>query len=141
MPKFVILDADVEINDVNLSNRVAQVEVQMNADDVDVSTMGTGVHQHLAGLRADAFIVTFLSDFDAAMVDATLSPLQSSADATPEFPIKVRHKSSAKSSTNPSFETDAAILLTYSPIAGAIGSRSETQVTFPSNSLITRSIS
>jgi len=138
MPKFVILDASVLINGVDLSARVAQVEVQMNSDDVDVSTMGAGVHQHLAGLRADAYIVTFLSDFDAAMVDATLAPLQASASSTPEFPIKVRAHQTAVSSINPSFECLKAILLTYSPIAGAIGARSETQVTFPSNDMITR---
>lgn len=137
----MILDASVEINSVDLSNRVTHVEVQQNADDVDVSTMGASVHQHLGGLRADAFIITFLSDFDAAEVDATLSPLVTTAAVTTEFPVKVRHKSAAISSTNPSFESTAAILLNYSPIAGDIGSRSETQVTFPSNVAIVRHVS
>jgi hypothetical protein len=138
MPKFVILDSTVTINGVDLTDRVAQVEVQMNADDVDVSTMGAGVHQHLAGLRSDQFIVTFLSDFDAAKVDATLAPLQSTASATPEFPVKIRPRAIAVSTINPSFESTKCILLTYSPLAGAIGARSETQVTFASNALITR---
>lgn len=141
MSKFIIKDCVITINSVDLSDRVAQVEVTQNADDVDVSTMGTGVHEHLGGLRNDSFVVTFLSDFDAAMVDATLAPLQATATSQPEFPIKVRPTSSAVSATNPSFETTKAILLNYSPINGAIGARSETQVTFPSNELIVRHVS
>jgi len=138
MPKFVILDPQVTINGVDLTSRVAHVEVQMNSDDVDVSTSGPGVHQHLGGLRNDAFIFTFLSDFDAAMVDATLQPLVASPTGTTEFPIKVRHQSGTVSSTRPSYETTKGILLNYSPIAGDVGARSETQVTMPSNEQILR---
>lgn len=139
--KFVIKDAVVMVNSVDLSARVAHVEVIMASDDVDVSTMGTGVHEHLAGLRADSFVVTFLSDFGAAMVDATLSPLQATADTTPEFPVTVKAFSTAVATTNPLYASTACILLNYSPISGDIGARSETAVTFPSNAAITRAVS
>lgn len=138
MSKFIIKDAVVTINSVDLSNRVAQVEVTMAADDVDVSTMGTGVHQHLAGLRNDQFVLTFLSDFDAAEVDATLFPLLATATSQPTFAVKVRPQSGSASTTNPSYESTTAILLNYSPISGAVGARAETQVTIPSNVAITR---
>lgn len=141
MSKFIVKDAVVLINSVDLSARVAHVEVQMAADDVDVSTMGTGVHEHLGGLRNDQFIVTFLSDFDASMVDATLFPLLATATTQPEFPISVKPFNLAVSGTNPLFATTAAILLNYSPIAGDVGARSETAVTFPSNAAITRAVS
>lgn len=138
MGKFVVKDAVVSIGGVTLSDRVAQVEVQMNADDVDVSTMGTGVHEHLAGLRNDQFILTFLSDFDANEVDATLFPLLADADSTPEFAVYVQPFSGSPSATNPKYSSTACILLNYSPISGAVGARSETQVTIPSNELIQR---
>lgn len=141
MPKFVILDPQVEIDDVDLTGRVAHVEVNMVSDDVDVSTSGPGVHEHLGGLRADGFVFTFLSDFDAAMVDATLTLLQATPTSTPEFNIKVRHRSAAVSTTTPSYETTKGILLNYSPIAGDIGARSETQVMMPSNEMITKRVS
>jgi hypothetical protein len=138
MPKFIVKDAVVSINNVTLSNRVAQVAVEMNADDVDVSTMGTGVHQHLAGLRNDQFTMTFLSDFDAAQVDATLFPLLATATTQTEFTVSVTPNSLAVSSTNPKYVSDNCILLTYQPISGAVGARSETAVTFPSNAAIRR---
>lgn len=138
MAKYIIKDADVSINGVDLSERVASVTVVMDADDVDVSTMGTGVHQHLGGLRNDRFEITFLQDFAASMVDATLSPLLTTATTQTEFTIIVKPTSSAVSSTNPSFTSTKSILLTYQPIAGNVGDRSEATVTFPSNEIIAR---
>lgn len=141
MGKFVIKDAVVTIATVALSDRVAQVEVQMNADDVDVSTMGTGVHEHLAGLRNDQFVLTFLSDFDADEVDDTLFPLLADASSTPEFAVSVKPFSTSTSATNPLYSSAACILLNYSPISGAVGARSESQITIPSNEAITRHVS
>lgn len=138
MSKFIVKDCVVTIAGTTLSDRVAQVAVEMNADDVDVSTMGTGVHEHLAGLRNDQFTMTFLSDFDAGEVDATLFPLLATATSQPEFAVSVKPQSGAASTTNPQFIGDTCILLTYQPVSGAVGARSETAVTFPCNSAIRR---
>lgn len=138
MSKFVVKNAVVTVNGVTLSDRVAQVAVEMNADDVDVSTMGTGVHEHLAGLRNDQFTMTFLSDFDASEVDATLFPLVATATSQPEFTVSVTPQTGGASATNPNFSSARCILLTYQPISGTVGARSETQVTFPSNEAISR---
>jgi hypothetical protein len=100
--------------------------------------MGTGVHEHLAGLRNDQFTMTFLSDFDTSEVDATLFPLLATATTQPEFTVSVKPQSGSTSATNPSFTSTKCILLTYQPISGAVGARSETQVTFPSNEAIAR---
>ncbi len=138
MPKYIVKDASVTLNSVNLSTRVAQVAIIMEADDVDVSTMGTGVHEHLAGLRSDRFEITFVSDFDVAMVDATLAPLLATATTQPTFPVVVKPTSAAVSATNPSYTSSTCILLNYSPLAGEVGSRSETAVVIVSNVLIVR---
>lgn len=128
----------VTVNGITLSDHAAQVAVEMNADDVDVSTMGTGVHQHLAGLRNDQFTVTFLSDFDAGEIDATLFPLLATATTQPTFSVSVKPTSAVSSTTNPTYIGDSCILLTYQPVSGAVGARSETAVTFPCNSAIRR---
>lgn len=141
MPKYIIKDAVLVVNSVDLSSRVASVSVIMEGDDVDVSTMGTGVHEHLTGLRNDRFEVTFLSDFDADMVDDTLFPLLADADSQPEFAVYAQPFSGAISTTNPRYSTDRAILNTYQPIAGAVGARSEVTVTFFSNEAIDRALS
>lgn len=138
MGKFVVKDAVVKINNVDLSDRVASVTVMMEGDDVDVSTMGTGVHQHLIGLRNDRFEITFLSDFAASSVDATLFPLLSTASVTTEFPVEVSAFTGTTTTTNPKYSSQKCILNQYSPIAGTIGARSETAVTFLSNEAIAR---
>lgn len=138
MARFVIKDAKVLINGVDLSRRVAEVVVNTDVDDVDISTMGTGVHEHLGGLGNDNFVIKFLQDFASAMVDQTLWPLKSTSTSTIEFTVQVSSTSSALSSSNPGFKSTRCILLTYQPIQGAVGSRSEVDVTFPSNEAITR---
>lgn len=138
MGKYVLKDAWFEVDGNDLSSRVRQIEVTMNADDIDSSTMGEGVHQHLAGLRSDNYVVTFASDFDAGMVDDVLYPLLATADSQPEFTAAASAFGPVASVTNPHYTTGAAILLNYSPIAGEIGALSEVQVTIPSNEAIIR---
>jgi len=138
MGKYVLKDAFLEIDGHDLSTRVRQVEVTMTADDIDSSTMGEGVHQHLAGLRSDNYVATFASDFDAGMIDEVLFPLLATADVQPEFTVRASAFGSTFSATNPGFTTGAAILLNYSPISGEIGALSEVQVTIPSNEQIVR---
>lgn len=140
MAKYIIKDAVVEVNSVDLSDRVAEVTVNMNADDVDVSTMGTGVHQHLGGLRNDSFVVKFLQDFKVAdtPVDATLYPLLATADDQPEFPVEVSPFAGSATVNNPHYSCEQGVLLDYQPIQGAIGARSEVDVTFFANDSIVR---
>lgn len=140
MPKHIIKDAYVSVNSHDLSRRVASVAVIQDADDVDVSTMGTGVHEHLAGLRNDRFEVTFIQDFDGSVDDA-LSALVADADTQPSFTMIVKAFNATVTTTNPSWTSTDTILLNYQPLSGNVGDRSEAQVTFPSNSGIVRATS
>ena len=137
---FVLKDCFVEIDGKELTTDGAAVEVSMAADDVEVSTFGAGVHQHLGGLRADQFQITFLSNFDPDRVDDVLFPLLADADSTPEFTVKIAAFGGTPSESNPVYTSSRCILLNYSPIAGDIGARSETQVTIPSNEQIVRDV-
>lgn len=136
MAKYVLKDASLEIDGDDVSNRVRGLSVTMTADDVDSSTMGDGVHQHIGGLRSDNYEVTFANDPD--VLDPVLFPLLASADATPEFTVDAAAFSTGASASNPHYTTGAAILLAYNPISGEIGALSEFQVTIPSNEAIVR---
>lgn len=126
MAPIILTDAYVSINGVVLSGRVVSVELSQEAEDVDTTTMGATARQHAVGLRNDTFTVTFLQDYAAGSVDATLSPLVGSN--TP-FPFELRPTSGAVSTTNPKW-TGTALLLTYTPLGGDIGDRSENEVEF-----------
>ena len=138
MAKYIIKDAVLKVGITDLSERVAEITVNMNADDVDVSTMGTGVHQHLGGLRNDSYVVKFLQDFATSMVDQTLAPLVATADNQPTFAVEASPFSGAAAADNPHYKCSEAILLDYQPLAGAVGARSEVDVTFFANDSIVR---
>jgi hypothetical protein len=131
------VDAYVSINGTVLSTNVVSVEINQEADDVDVTTMGATARQHLAGLRSDGFTVTFLQDYAAGRVDQTLSPLVGSNTA---FPFEIRPTSAAVSTTNPKW-TGTALLLTYSPFSADVGDRVENEVEFVAQGAIVRGTS
>lgn len=136
MAKFVLKDASVVVNGVDLSNRVAEVEVNINADEVETTAMGATGKARLAGLRDDSFTLKFRQDFAAANVDATMFPLVGAAP----FTVVVKPTSAAVSATNPSY-TGSCILTEYQPIAGEVGSVADASVTLPVDGAITRATS
>lgn len=136
MAKYVLKDADVVINGVNLSNRVSEVTVNMSREDVETTAMGANGKQRLAGLGDDSFEVAFLQDHAAGTVDATLFPLLGAAP----FTIVVKPTAAAVGATNPSF-TGSCILTEYTALQGAVGSRSEASVSFPVDGVIARATS
>lgn len=126
MAKYVILDASVTYNSVDLSDHVESVEITMDSEDVDLTSMGDTSRTHAPGLRDDTVTVTYFQDFATGKVDATHAPLLGvAAGAT----LVVKPTSAAVSSTNPSY-TMMAILLSYQPMAGTVGDSSMTTVEY-----------
>ena len=118
-------DVSLVVNAVNLSDHVREIKVDMSAEDLDATAMGATSRTHARGLRDDRAEVTFLQDFAAASVDATLSPLFTSTG----FSVVIKPTSASVGSTNPSY-TFTAILLDYSPINATVGEISENEVVF-----------
>jgi hypothetical protein len=114
------------VNAVDLSDHVREIKIDMSAEDLDATAMGAVSKAHAVGLRDDRGEVTFLQDYAASKVDATLSPLVS---ATTGFVIVVKPTTAAVSATNPSY-TMTALLFDYSPIDAAVGEISMPEVTF-----------
>lgn len=126
MAKFVLKDAMVVINAVDLSDHVSSVTIESTRPEVPVTSMGDDFAVFIAGIGDASVTVAFFQDFAAAEVDATLWPL--STTDTP-FTVAVRPTSGAISTTNPEFQM-TALMFGYSPIAGDVGSASTTEVTF-----------
>jgi hypothetical protein len=126
MAKFVIKDPVVTIGGVDLSDHISSCTIETTRDEVDVTSFGAVNKEMLAGLGDATMTFTVFQDFAAGEVDATLWPLSTSN--TPSV-ITVKHTNAATSATNPLFSM-SGLLMTYSPIAGAIGEASSTDVTF-----------
>lgn len=118
--------ATLTVNGVDLSDHVREIEINMSAEDLDATAMGAVSKAHAVGLRDDRVEVTFLQDYAAAKVDATLAPLVGSS--TP-FTIAAKPSSAATSSSNPSY-TLSALLFEYTPIAAEVGQISLPKVGF-----------
>jgi hypothetical protein len=127
MAKLVLRDCYIEVDGVDFSDHVSSVEVTLSKDEIDTTNFGGSGRERAHGLKDDSFVLNFQQDFAASSVDATLFPLY---DDETEFDVVVRATADAQGADNPTY-TGTCILLEYQPLAGDVGSLSETSVTFP----------
>jgi hypothetical protein len=131
--KFVAKDVKVLINNINLSDHIAQVSLEQTSDEIETTAFGTEWRQRIGGGLKDASIsIDFHQDFGAASVDATLSPLFGSI-AT----VVVTPTSGSVSATNPSF-TGTFSVVQYSPVASSVGDLATLSVSWPSSGTVVR---
>jgi hypothetical protein len=131
--KYVATDVKVLINNVNLSDHIAQVSLEQTSDEIETTAFGTEWRQRVGGGLKDASIsIDFHQDFGASSVDATLSPLFGSI-AT----VVVTPTSGSVSATNPSF-TGTFSVVQYSPVASSVGDLATLSVSWPSAGTVVR---
>lgn len=120
MASFVLKNAYALINSVDLSDHVDSITVNYSAELQDASAMGMASRAKKAGLKDWSLDITWLQDYAASKVDATLFPLVGT-----QFAIEVRGDAGSVSATNPKF-TGNGMLESYQPIAGAVGAMAKT---------------
>ncbi len=126
MAHFVLKDAKVTVDGVDLSDHVSEVSIESERDEVDVTAMGATNKVMVAGLGDATITMTMFQDFAASEVDATLWPLSTTNTA---FIVTVKATTAATSTTNPLFSM-TALMYDYSPLSGGIGDASSTELTF-----------
>lgn len=128
MATLVYTDAYLNVNSVNLSSWCRSLTINYEAEMLDDTAMGTsGTRSNRPGLKNWSMDVSFLQDYAAGAVDATLFPL---VGADP-FPIVARPTSAVVGATNPEY-TGNAVLETYPPLTGEVGALGTADVTFRS---------
>ena len=132
MAVFVLTDAAVTINAVNLSGLVRKATIKTMVDEKDSTAMGATYHARLGGLKDWSLDVEFNQDFAAAQADATLFPLLGVAST-----CTAKSTSAANSATNPQY-SGSAILNDYAPIDGAVGDLATTKASFVGAGPLTR---
>lgn len=135
MADFVLKDAVITINAVNLSAWCRSATINLKADEKEDTNMGDSTHIRIAGLKDWSLSATFSQDFASGGPDATLAPLIGAA----AFAVKLRPTSSAVSATNPEYQGNA-ILTSYSPIDGGVGDEATCTVDFAAASDLTRAV-
>lgn len=136
MAVFVLTNALVTVNAVDLSDHVTSVTLDTGADDIDTTAMGsTGYKSRTGGLKEWSVQITFQQDFAAAKVDATIFPLLGSTTA-----ITVKANNAATSATNPVY-SGSVLVTEYQPVANGVGELAATSVTWPGTGALTRATS
>ena len=115
MAAFVITNAYVMINSVNLSDHVRSVTIDYSAETPETTAMGSTTKTRLGGLLDWKLDVEFNQDYAAASVHITLFTLVGVPTA-----IIVQGVSGTEGVTNPKF-TGTAILSKYVPVGGKVG--------------------
>lgn len=130
MAVFVLTDASVTVNSVDLSAYVTSVTLNYEKDSVEVTAMGNSGHLYTGGLQNNSLDVTFNQDFAATKVAATLDALIGSTTT-----VVVKPTSAAVSATNPSYTIASAFLNATQPVNGSVGDLASMSVSFTGGTL------
>lgn len=132
MAKFAATDYKVTVNGSNLSQNLNSVELSIESDDLETTAFGGEWRTRVGGLKSGSLTLSFLQDFGASSVDATLYPLFNTL-AT----VVITPTSGSVTSTNPSY-TAVALVNQYMPFASSVGDIATLSVTWPTSGTITR---
>lgn len=135
MAKFVLNDASVTINSVDLSDHISSVTLEISADEIMTTSMGSTFNERVGGLKDGSLSIEFQSDFAASEVDATLWPLFGTVTS-----FVVKPTSDAVSATNPSYSGNI-LINQHIPVGNAVGELATMSVAYPTSGTITRATS
>lgn len=128
MAKFVLRNAFIQVNGVNLSDHCSAVTVESTAEEIDMTAFtAAGYREFAQGFKDANLTATFYQDYAASNVHATLQPL---FDSGGTFAVYVKADTATTSATNPRIELFTAKLFGYTPITGGVGEASTMDVTF-----------
>jgi hypothetical protein len=135
MSKFSATDYKITINGTNFSTNLNSVELSLESDSLETTAFGSEWRSQIGGLKSGSLTLSFMQDFGASSVDATLFPLFNTI-AT----VVITPTSSTVSSTNPSY-TATCLVNSYSPFASSVGDIATLSVTWPTSGTVTRATS
>lgn len=130
MAKIVLTNASITINSVDLSDHANSVTINYEIDSVESTTFGSTGHTFVGGLQNITVDVSFMQDFAASEVEATIFPLVGTSTT-----IVIKPTSSAVSATNPSYTVTDTYLAAHTPLNATVGEMSMTELSFTGGSL------
>jgi len=135
MAKFAATDYKVTVNGTNFSTNLNSVELAIESDDLETTAFGGEFRTRVGGLKTGSITLSFMQDFGATSVDATLFPLLNTLATVVVVPT-----SGSVNSTNPSY-TATCLVNQYSPFNSSVGDIATLSVTWPTSGTILRGTS
>jgi hypothetical protein len=134
MARDVLTDVSVIINNVDLSDHIASVELSQNIDEVETTAFGDGGRTRVGGLEDSSVTLSFHQDYAALSVDATIGPL---VGGTAALKLVPKGTAGTVSATNPIY-TFNCLITEWQPMSGAVGDLNTADITWPVSGRITR---
>lgn len=125
MSTLAFIDARVEVNSVDLSDWVTQVQLPIEYEALEDTAMGDTGRSRIAGLQDSTIQIGFNQDFAAGGPDATIAAAQGTV-----VTIKVRPTSSSIGATNPEY-VGTYLINQNNPFGNGVGELGTTQVSWP----------
>lgn len=138
MAKFILNDAFITVNAVDLSARVQSITINYSAEILDATCMSDTSRDKVVGYKDWSVDLTFAQDYIAPAsnaVDSTLFALVGAAATA----IVIRPDSAAKGATNPEF-TGNAYVENYQPVHGDAGAIATAPVTLQGSGALGRAV-
>jgi len=132
MAKFAATDYKITVNGANFSTNLNSAELSIESDDLETTAFGGEWRSRIGGLKSGSVTLSFMQDFGAASVDATLYPLLNTLATVVIVPT-----SGTVSATNPSY-TATALVNQYSPFNSSVGDIATLSVSWPVSGTVVR---
>ena len=131
MAKVILTDADITVNSVSVSTLSNSITLTYEKDSVEVTAFGDTGHKFTGGLQNNAVEMQLFQDFAASQTEATIFPLV----GTPTT-LVIKPTSGATGAENPEYTITDAMLVSHTPVAGAVGEIAMTTLSFTGGTLV-----
>lgn len=136
MAHFVLTDASVVLNAVDLSDHIKTVTLDYSADEADDNAMGDTFNNRIPGLKDWSVSLEAHDDYAAGEVDATLWTIFSGGAAVT---ITIKPTSAAVGATNPSYS--GPVMLSSQSALGSHGDKAMRSVSLTGAGTLARATS
>ena len=130
MAKVILTDADITVNSVSVSTLSNSITLTYEKDSVEVTAFGDAGHKFTGGLQNNSCEMQLFQDFAVSQTEATIFPLV----GTPTT-LVIKPTSGATGAENPEYTITDAMLVSHTPVAGAVGEIAMTTLSFTGGSL------
>jgi hypothetical protein len=131
MAKIILTDASITVNSVAVSSLSNSITLTYEKDSIEVTAFGDAGHKFTGGLQNNTCDMQLFQDFATSQTEATIYPLV----GTPTT-IVIKPTSGAVSATNPSYTLTDTMLVSHTPVAGAVGEVAMTSLSFTGGTLV-----
>lgn len=135
MARLVFTNPSITINSVDLTDRIAQVSIDMSFAEVETTAFGDNAVTRVAGLGDHSVSIAFHQDFAATETEATIYPLLGTTTT-----VVVKPVNTTTSTDNPKY-TFTALVTEWSPISGNVGELLTADVTWPISGIVNKTTS